>query len=92
MHRALAQPQALTNRALRQPVAQPQPQNLTYLPHRQSLARHLDPLLLGKGPTLPSVENCQPPRLAAAITSVIMITGLADHDPLECMITIHRFR
>jgi hypothetical protein len=48
-------------------------------------------LLLGKGPTLPSVENCQSPLLPAAITSMIMITGLDDHDPLECMITIHRF-
>jgi hypothetical protein len=48
-------------------------------------------LLLGKGPTLPSVENCQSPRLAAAVTRVIMITGLADHDHMECMITIHRF-
>jgi hypothetical protein len=49
MHRALAQPQAMTNRALRQPAAKPQSQNLAYLPHRQSLARHLDPLVLGKG-------------------------------------------
>jgi hypothetical protein len=48
-------------------------------------------LLLDKGPTLPSVENCQSPRLAAAVASMIMITGLADHDQMECMITIHRF-
>jgi hypothetical protein len=27
----------------------------------------------------------------AAVTSVIMITGTDDHDPPECMITIHRF-
>ncbi|MGH8257015.1 MAG: hypothetical protein ACRET0_12470 [Steroidobacteraceae bacterium] len=71
-------------------MAQPQPQNLAYLPHRHSLTRHLDPLLLGKGSTLPSVEDCQRERPDAAVTSVIMITGTDDHDPPECMIMIHR--
>jgi hypothetical protein len=88
--RPLAQPQTLANRTLRQPVAQPQTQNLAYLPHRHSLTRHLDPLLLGKGPTLPSVEDRQRKRPEAAVSSVIMITGTDDHDPPERMITIHR--
>jgi hypothetical protein len=47
-------------------------------------------LLPGKGPTLPSVEDCQRKRPGAAVSSVIMITGTGDHDPLEGMITIHR--
>jgi hypothetical protein len=47
-------------------------------------------LLLGKGPTLPSVEDCQRERPDAAVTSVIMITGTDDHDPPECMIMIDR--
>ena len=59
--RSLAQPQALCHRPLGQPLTQPQPQHLTYLPHRQSLAWHLVPLLLGKGPKLPTVEDCQRP-------------------------------
>ena len=59
MDRSLAQPQALRHGPLRQPLTEPQPQHLAYLPHRQSLARHLDPLLLGKGSTLPVVEDCQ---------------------------------
>jgi hypothetical protein len=88
--RALAQPKALGNRSLRQPVAKPQTQNFTYLPHRHSLARHLVPLLLGKGTTLPSVEDCQQRRPGAAVTSVIMITGMHDHDPPDWVITIKR--
>jgi hypothetical protein len=71
-------------------VAQSQPQNLTYLPHRQSLARHSDPLLLGKRSTLPSVEDCQRPRSENAISSVTMITGTNDHVPPKMMITIGR--
>jgi hypothetical protein len=47
-------------------------------------------LLLGKGSTLPSVEDCQRERPGTAVASVIMITGTGDHDPLECLITIHR--
>ena len=62
VHRSLAQPQALRHRPLRQPLAQPQPQHLAYLPHRQSLARHSGPLLLGKGSALPMVEDCQQQR------------------------------
>jgi hypothetical protein len=69
-------------------VAQSQPQDLTYLSHRQSLAWHPDPLLLGKRSKLPSVEDCQRPRSEHAISSVIMITGTDDHVPLEPMITI----
>ena len=71
-------------------MAQPQPQNLPYLPHRHSLARHPDPLLLGKGPTLPSVEDCQRKYSKLAVAGVIMITGTEDHDPPEPMITIKR--
>ena len=81
--RALAQPQALADRALRQLVAKSQPQNIPYFPHRHSLTRHVGPLLPGKGPTLPSVEDCQRKRPGAAVSSVIMITGTGDHDPLE---------
>jgi hypothetical protein len=47
-------------------------------------------LLLGKGSTLPSVEDCQRKRPGAAVTGVIMITGTDDHDPPDCMITIDR--
>ena len=61
MDRSLAQPQALGHRPLWQPLTQPQPQHLTYLPHRQSLTWHLVPLLLGKGSRLPTVEDCQRP-------------------------------
>jgi hypothetical protein len=39
---------------------------------------------------MPSAENCQPPRLAAAVISMIMITGLADHDPPVRVIMIKR--
>jgi hypothetical protein len=48
-HRALAQPQAASDRALRQPARKPQPQYLSNLPHRQSLAWHPVPPLVGKG-------------------------------------------
>jgi hypothetical protein len=80
----------LADRPLRQPVTKSQPQNISYFPHRHSLTRHVGPLLPGKGPTLPSVEDCQRKRPGAAVSSVIMITGTGDHDPLERMITIHR--
>jgi hypothetical protein len=47
-------------------------------------------LLLGKGPTLPSVEDCQRKRSKLAVTGVIMITGTDDQDPPELMIRIKR--
>lgn len=48
-HRRLAHAQAAGNGALGQAVAQPQPQNVSYLAHWHSLARHLAPLLSAKG-------------------------------------------
>jgi hypothetical protein len=67
-----------------------QPQKLSYLSHRQSLARHLDPLLLGKRSKLPSVEDCQWRPVGAVISGMIGITGIDDRDPPECMIGIER--
>jgi hypothetical protein len=67
-----------------------QPQKLSYLSHRQSLAWHLDPLLLGKRSTLPSVEDCQRQPNGAVISGMIGITGIDDRDPPECMIRIER--
>ena len=90
--RALAQPQALADCPLRQLMTKSEPQNFSYFPHRHSLTRHFGPLLPGKGSRLPSVENCQQKRSNAAVTTMIMITGTGDQDPLECMITIHRIR
>src|SRR5476649_1788056 len=72
-----------------------QPQKLTYLSHRQSLARHLDPLLLGKRSTLPSVEDCQRQPSGAVITGMIKITGIDDHDRPEFASSscrVHRLR
>jgi len=89
MNRSLAQPQALAHRPLWQPLTQPQSQHLTYLPHRQSLTRHLVPLLLGKGSKLPAVEDCQRPTGMPPPPDAIMITGTDDHDPPETMITIN---
>jgi hypothetical protein len=68
----------------------PQTQQLSYLSHRQSLARHLDPLLLGKRSKLPSVEDCQCQQPDIAITSMIRITGSRDHDPPDPVIRIER--
>jgi len=48
VHRAQAHLQALRHLALAQPLSEPQAQCLAYLPHRQSLAWHSDPLLLGQ--------------------------------------------
>jgi hypothetical protein len=67
-----------------------QPQKLTYLSHRQSLTRHLDPLLLGKGPTLPLVEDCQRQPSGAVISAMIGITGIDDRDQTEGMIRIEQ--
>jgi hypothetical protein len=67
-----------------------QPQKLTYLSHRQSLAWHLDPLLLSKRSTLPSVEDCQRQPNGAVISEMIGVTGIDDRDPPECMIGIER--
>jgi hypothetical protein len=78
------------NDPLRQMLLPSQPQQLTYLSHRQSLARHLDPLLLGKRSKLPSVEDRQR-RCSAIVTSgMIRITGNGDRDPTESMIRIKR--
>jgi hypothetical protein len=60
-----------------------QPQKFTYLSHRQSLARHHAPLLLGKKSTLPAVEDCQRQPSGAVTSGVIRITGINDHDPPE---------
>jgi hypothetical protein len=67
-----------------------QPQKLSYLSHRQSLARHLDPLLLGKRSKLPSVEDCQRQPNGAVISGMIRITGIDDRDQTESMIGIER--
>jgi hypothetical protein len=67
-----------------------QPQKLPYLSHRQSLAWHLDPLLLGKRSKLSSVEDCQRKPVGAVISGMIRITGIDDQDPPECMIRIER--
>jgi hypothetical protein len=67
-----------------------QPQKLTYFPHRHSLARHLDPLLLGKSSKLPVVEDCQRQPSGTVISGMIRIAGMGDHDPPECMIRIER--
>jgi len=60
-----------------------QPQKLSYLSHRQSLAWHIDPSLLGKRSTLPSVEDCQRQPNGAVISGMIGITGISDRDPPE---------
>jgi hypothetical protein len=67
-----------------------QPQQLAYLSHRHSLTRHLDPLLLGKRSTLPSVEDCQRQTNDTVISGLIAITGISDRDQTECMIRIER--
>jgi hypothetical protein len=67
-----------------------QPQKLTYLSHRQSLAWHLDPLLLGKRSTLPSVEDYQRKPSGAVISVISAITGIDDRDQTESVITIDR--
>jgi hypothetical protein len=69
-----------------------QPQKLSYLSHRQSLAWHLDPLLLGKRSTLPLVEDCQRQPAGVVISGMIAITGISDRDQTECMIGIERNR
>jgi hypothetical protein len=50
-----------------------EPQKLTYFSHRQSLAWHFDPLLLGKRSELPSVEDCQRQLNGAVISGMIRI-------------------
>ena len=67
-------PQAGPDRPLAQSLREPQPQHLTYLPHRQSLARHSRPPLLGKGSGLPLVEDCQQQRPAMSAPD-----GVHDH-------------
>jgi len=81
-HRSLAQPQALGNRPLPQLAGKPQAQNFADLAHRHSLARHLVPLLFGKGASLPLVEDCRRRELLYPHIGLITITG--------SMITFHR--
>src|SRR5208337_3814317 len=82
-HRCLAQLQASPDHPLRQMVLPSQPQNLAYLPHRHSLTRHIDSLLLSNGSTLPSVEDCQRQPYATVISGMIRITGIDDRDRPE---------
>src|SRR5262244_3144747 len=86
----LAQPQALGDRPLRQLARIPQPQNFSDLAHRQSLGWHPIPPLLGKGTSLPSVENCRRRRPLHPHFGLITITGTDDHDRPESVITFHR--
>jgi hypothetical protein len=58
----------------------PQAQHFAYFPHRQSLARHSHPSLLGKGWELPLVEDSQQQQPVAACRTVFMITGIGVHD------------
>src|SRR5262252_6079993 len=87
---SLAQPQALGDRPLRQLARIPQPQNFSDLAHRQSLGWHPIPLLLGKGTSLPSVENCRRRRLLHPHLGLITITRIDDHDRPESVITFDR--
>ena len=89
VHRTGAELQAPRNSALAQIVSEPQAQHFAYLPHRQSLSRHPDPLLLAKGSILPSVEDRQRNRPAIATTAAFMITGIGVHDPPEFAFTIN---
>ncbi len=85
-------------RAPAQPPSKSQPQRLAYLPHRQSLARHSHPPLLGKGPGLPLVEDCQQHRPTVTLRNALMSTGnrcsrstgTGVHDQLDGMFTIKR--
>src|SRR5689334_11519394 len=74
--RALAQPQALGNRTLRQLAGKPQSKNFADLAHRHSLGRHLVPLLFGKGASLPSVESCRRRGLLYPYFALIAITRI----------------
>ena len=71
------------DRPLAQPLSKSQAQHLAYLPHRQSLARHSHPPLLGKGSGLPLVEDCQQHRPTVAFRAAFMITGIGVHDRPE---------
>jgi hypothetical protein len=73
---------------LGQPLREPQAQHLAYLPHRQSLARHSDPLLLSKGSGLPTVEDCQQQRPTVTRPTLFMITGTGVHDQPDSVFTI----
>ena len=64
-------------------VAMPDAEDKAYLPHRQSLARHSRPPLLGKGSGLPLVEDCQQQRPTMTLRITFMITGIGVHDPPE---------
>jgi hypothetical protein len=88
IHRSNTEPQTLCNGTLVQPVPEPQAHNLAYLPHRQSLARHSDPLLLGKESNLPVVEDRQRNRPPKVTPSLFMITGFGVHDRPEYVFKI----
>jgi hypothetical protein len=77
------------DRPLAQPLSKSQAQHLAYLPHRQSLARHSHPPLIGKGSGLPLVEDCQQRRPTVALPAVFMITGIGVHDRPESVFRIN---
>ena len=90
IYHAITGRQAVCDNALWELLLPSQPQKPSYFPHRQSLAWHLDPLLLGKRSNLPSVEDRQRQPKSTVIPGMIGITGIDDRDPPECMIGIER--
>src|SRR5215469_4663189 len=85
----LAQSQALGNRPLRQLACKPQSQNFADLAHRQSLGRHLVPLLFGKGTSLLWVENCRRRGSLTPHITLIPTTANRDHLRPESVTTFH---
>src|SRR5215472_4372899 len=55
-----------------------------------SLSAGSHPPFLGKGTSLPSVENCRRRRLLHPHLGLITITGIDDHIRPESVITFHR--
>src|SRR5262252_6511144 len=55
-----------------------------------SLSAGIPSPLLGKGTSLPSVENCRRRRPLHPHFGLITITGIDDHDRPESVITFHR--
>ena len=88
-HCAGAELQAAANSTLAQPVPEPQAQHIAYLPHRQSLSRHSDPLFLAKGSTLPWLKTVSGTDRASRQPAVFMITGIGVHDPPEFVFMIN---
>ena len=95
---AQAQPQALCNHPLRQPLAQVQPQHFPYVPHRHSLTWHPGPLLLGRdkaNPWLKTVSRTDPARPPAPSQSPRRCSQSAGNhvqDQTEAVFTIHRIQ